>query len=58
MEPYTLELKKFIDCVDHGTAPAVTGEEALKVLRVALAALESSAMPASCVPGSFRRFVV
>ena len=42
MEPYTLELQKFIDCVDHDTAPAVTGEEALKVLRVALAALESS----------------
>ena len=42
LEPYTLELQKFVDCVDHDTEPAVTGEEGLKVLRVALAALESS----------------
>lgn len=42
MEPYTSELQKFIDCVERDTEPAVTGEEALNVLRVALAALKSS----------------
>lgn len=42
LDPYTQELQKFIDCVACDTAPAVTGEEALKALRVALAALESS----------------
>lgn len=41
-EPYTAELNEFIGCVEQDLEPAVTGEEAVKALRLCLAALESS----------------
>ncbi len=39
--PYCLELQHFIDCIEAGTKPVVTGEDGLKSVEIALAALES-----------------
>jgi UDP-N-acetylglucosamine 3-dehydrogenase len=39
--PYQLELQHFIDCVETGASPMVTGEDGLKSVEIALAALES-----------------
>ncbi len=41
-EPYTAELRQFIDCVENNTPVIVTGEQAVKALKIALAAVESS----------------
>lgn len=41
-EPYTAELQQFIKHVKDDTRPTVTGYEAIKALRVALAARESA----------------
>ncbi|MGD9495187.1 MAG: Gfo/Idh/MocA family protein [Armatimonadota bacterium] len=40
--PYLLEDEHFVRCVLSGEAPAISGEEALAAVRVALAALESN----------------
>jgi len=40
-DPYSLELKHFIDCVKEGRAPCITAEDAYEALEMALAALES-----------------
>ena len=40
--PYTAEIRSFIFAVENNKAVEVTGEQALKALKVALAALESS----------------
>lgn len=42
MEPYMRELKAFSDAVENKTPPVISGEAALSVLRVALAAVKSS----------------
>ncbi len=42
VEPYMLELKSFINAVEEGREPLISGQEALSALRVSLAALESS----------------
>lgn len=39
--PYKQELRHFIDCIEQGTQPLVTAEDAYEALRIALAALES-----------------
>jgi UDP-N-acetylglucosamine 3-dehydrogenase len=41
-EPYTMEIQSFIDSIINNTEPEVTGEEAIKSLKVSLAAVESS----------------
>jgi predicted dehydrogenase len=41
-EIYILELKHFIDCVENGTNPLITGEDGLQALKIALAAKESA----------------
>lgn len=42
LEPYTAELREFINCVANGTSPIVTGDQAIQALKVALASIESS----------------
>jgi UDP-N-acetylglucosamine 3-dehydrogenase len=39
--PYYLELEHFIDCIQNGTKPIVTAEDAYKALEISLAALQS-----------------
>jgi predicted dehydrogenase len=39
--PYLLELRHFIDCVFNDKEPAITGQDALKAVGIAQAALES-----------------
>jgi predicted dehydrogenase len=41
-EPYTSEIQSFVDCIVNKTTPLVTGQEAIKSLKVSLAAVESS----------------
>lgn len=41
-DPYTLELKHFIKCIESDEEPMITGSEAMASLKVALAALESA----------------
>ncbi|NMA85206.1 MAG: Gfo/Idh/MocA family oxidoreductase [Epulopiscium sp.] len=41
-EPYTQELQEFINAVIEDRPPTITGSQALKALKVALAAIESS----------------
>jgi predicted dehydrogenase len=41
-DPYYLELKSFIDALQSGTPPPVTGEDALHALAISLAAIESA----------------
>ena len=41
LDPYTTEIREFIDCVEQDTALKVTGEEALAALKIALAAVRS-----------------
>jgi UDP-N-acetylglucosamine 3-dehydrogenase len=40
-EPLKIELKHFIDCIEKGKEPLVTGEDGLIALEVALAAIQS-----------------
>lgn len=40
-DPYTLELEHFIQCLTEGKEPLINGEEALKAVDIAVAALES-----------------
>ena len=42
-EPLKAELQHFADCIVKKEEPVVTGEDGLKALRIAVAALESSA---------------
>jgi len=42
-EPLKAELKQFSDCVLKKEKPVVTGEDGVKALGIAIAALESSA---------------
>lgn len=39
--PYTMELEHFIDCVENGTDPDITLQDAREAVRVSLAAIES-----------------
>jgi UDP-N-acetylglucosamine 3-dehydrogenase len=39
--PYTMELGHFLRCVEEGSEPEVTGEDALRALEIALGTLES-----------------
>lgn len=41
-DPYTRELRHFIDCAESGDEPAITPEDGREALRIALAAIESS----------------
>lgn len=41
-DPYTLELKHFIKCIESDEEPMITGSEATASLKVAFAALESA----------------
>lgn len=41
-EPYTVEIQEFINSIIEDREPAVSGEDAVKALEVALAAIESS----------------
>lgn len=49
-DPYARELDHFLDCVDRGTAPQVTLDDALAVARVGLAALDSVASGVPITP--------
>ncbi|NLF87344.1 Gfo/Idh/MocA family oxidoreductase [Candidatus Bathyarchaeota archaeon] len=42
-EPLKAELQHFVDCINKTTTPIVTGEDGVKALEVATAALQSSA---------------
>lgn len=53
VEPLRLELQEFVSATSEGRVPAVTGDEALDVLRIALDASEQVlAPPASALGGS------
>ncbi len=39
--PYTLELQHFVDCVESGSDPDITPDDAREAVRIALAAIES-----------------
>jgi predicted dehydrogenase len=39
---FLCEMEHFLDCVEHGTQPLVTGEDGVQVLKIALAAKESA----------------
>lgn len=41
-EPYTAEIQEFINSIIEEREPAVSGEDAIKALKIALAAIESS----------------
>jgi predicted dehydrogenase len=41
-DPYTLELKAFRDAVAAGRKPPIDGEEGLRALQIALAAIQST----------------
>ncbi len=41
-EPLKVELQHFIDCITEKKKPLVTGEDGVKALEVAIAALQSS----------------
>lgn len=41
--PYLLEIEHFVNCIQQDKEPMISGEEALKSLRIALAALDSIA---------------
>jgi UDP-N-acetylglucosamine 3-dehydrogenase len=41
MEPLTAELKHFLDCVENGKTPIVTGADGLSALHIATKAIES-----------------
>jgi predicted dehydrogenase len=40
--PYRRELEHFIDCIENGTTPIVTANDALEAVRISIAMLESS----------------
>ncbi|MGE5507258.1 MAG: Gfo/Idh/MocA family oxidoreductase [Chitinophagales bacterium] len=40
--PYQLEISHFVDCLESGTEPAVTGEDGYKAMEIALAAIKSA----------------
>ena len=40
-DPYTAELRHFIECIKNDEEPNVTGKDAINALRICLAALES-----------------
>jgi UDP-N-acetylglucosamine 3-dehydrogenase len=42
-EPLKLELQHFADCISEKKQPLVSGEDGLKALQIAVAALKSSA---------------
>jgi UDP-N-acetylglucosamine 3-dehydrogenase len=42
ISPYALELQHFVNCIQHNKQHDITGQEALKSLKVSLAALESA----------------
>lgn len=39
--PYQLELAHFLDCLEAGVAPSITGQDGREAVRIALAAIES-----------------
>lgn len=41
IDPYYLELKHFIDCIEGGTKPSITPEDGMRAVEISLAALES-----------------
>jgi predicted dehydrogenase len=41
-EPYTKEIQEFIDSIIEGRKPKISGEDAIKALKISLAAIESS----------------
>jgi predicted dehydrogenase len=41
-EMYMNEMRHFLDCADTGTTPLISGEDGLRVLKIALAAKESA----------------
>lgn len=41
-DPYAAELQHFVDCIARGTTPLTNGDEAIRTLAVALAAIESA----------------
>lgn len=48
-EPYAAEIRAFVQAVENNQEPKVTGEQALKALKVALACIESSKTQKSVV---------
>lgn len=40
-DPYTAEIRHFVECIKNDKEPAVTGKDAINALKVCLAALES-----------------
>ena len=42
IDPVQEEIEHFLDCVDSGTTPDITVEDAIEAMRVSLAAIESS----------------
>jgi UDP-N-acetylglucosamine 3-dehydrogenase len=42
-EPLKAELQHFVDCINKTTKPIVTGEDGVKALEIATAAIQSSA---------------
>jgi UDP-N-acetylglucosamine 3-dehydrogenase len=42
-EPLKAELQHFVDCINKTTKPIVTGEDGVKALEIATAAMQSSA---------------
>ncbi|MHB0999094.1 MAG: Gfo/Idh/MocA family protein [Armatimonadota bacterium] len=40
-DPYYLELKHFVDCIENGTKPSITPEDGLRAVEISLAAIES-----------------
>jgi UDP-N-acetylglucosamine 3-dehydrogenase len=41
-DPYYLELRHFVDCVQTGQTPEITVEDGYNAVRLALAAIESA----------------
>ncbi len=41
VNPYQLELQHFVDCLENGTSPLVTGKDGVEAVRIAEAALRS-----------------
>ena len=42
INPYQAELQHFLDCLEQGISPAITGEDGTEAVRIALAAIESA----------------
>ncbi len=52
--PYTLELEHFIDCIENGTEPDISADDARQAVKIALAAIESSERGEAVSPAEVR----